>query len=67
MLLGCCVSLFKSVCGCQALAILGSSEDGNELEGASDGEVGVNLEDCVDHEDELADTMGVHMFSDALK
>ncbi|CAL8461917.1 g1448 [Coccomyxa elongata] len=40
-----------------ALAILGSSEDGNELEGASDGEVGINLEDGIDHEDELADTM----------
>jgi hypothetical protein len=38
----------------------GSSEDGNDLEGASDGEVGVNLDDCIDHEDEVADIMGAN-------
>ncbi|KAK9908666.1 hypothetical protein WJX75_001202 [Coccomyxa subellipsoidea] len=38
-------------------ALGGSSEDGNDLEGASDGEVGVNLDDCIDHEDEVADIM----------
>lgn len=62
---GCYVALLKGVCGRQALAILGSSEDGNELEGASDGEVGINLEDGIDHDDELADTMGVYVLFDA--
>ena len=36
----------------------GSSEDGNELEGASEGEVGADLEDGLDREDEVADIMG---------
>lgn len=31
----------------------GSSEDHNELEGASDGEVGIDLDDCEDHEEDL--------------
>ena len=31
----------------------GSSEDRDELEGASDGEVGVDLDDCEDHEEDL--------------
>jgi hypothetical protein len=37
----------------------GSSEDGNELEGASDGEVGVDLEDGVDREDDIKAIMGM--------
>lgn len=38
----------------------GSSEDADEVEGASDGEVGVDLDDCEDHEEDLdlADTAG---------
>ena len=36
----------------------GSSEDGNELEGASEGEVGADLEDGLDREDEVADILG---------
>ena len=31
----------------------GSSEDHDELEGASDGEVGIDLDDCEDHEEDL--------------
>ena len=31
----------------------GSSEDNAELEGASDGEVGIDLDDCEDHEEDL--------------
>ena len=31
----------------------GSSEDNDELEGASDGEVGADLDDCEDHEEDL--------------
>ena len=31
----------------------GSSEDNDELEGASDGEVGVDLDDCEDHEEDM--------------
>jgi len=31
----------------------GSSEDIDELEGASDGEVGADLDDCEDHEEDL--------------
>jgi hypothetical protein len=36
----------------------GSSEDGYELEGASEGEVGADLEDGLDREDDVADIMG---------
>ena len=31
----------------------GSSEDNDELEGASDGEVGADLDDCEDHEEDM--------------
>lgn len=36
----------------------GSSEDGYELEGTSEGEVGADLEDGIDRDDEVADIMG---------
>lgn len=39
----------------------GSSDDGLELEGTSEGEVGADLEDGVDRDDEVADIMGARL------
>ena len=41
----------------------GSSEDNAELEGASDGEVGIDLDDCEDHEEDLEMTAAAGVLS----
>ena len=47
----------------------GSSEDNDELEGASDGEVGADLDDCEDHEEdmEMNDATSKSLFSKLLE